>query len=380
MSGIRPIAPFHAMEMAREAGRLVSAGASIVRFDVGQPQWSPPPAALLAARTALDNGGFGLGYTDSLGDRRLRDALSAWYAAEYGLDVPAARIAITTGASGAFQLAFLALLAEGDGVLMARPGYPPYRHIVSALGFTPHDVAADAHDGFQLTSALAASAPHCAAALIASPANPTGAILDHAAFGALSAALRARGTTLISDEIYHGLDPANRAVCALSIDPNALVINSFSKRWAMTGWRVGWLVAPLHLMGRIEALAQNLTICPPAIAQTAALAALTETAWTRARDADITANRTALLQALPALKLAPVTMPDGAFYMLVDVSAHSSDSVAFCNTALHEAGVAMTPGIDFDAVRGRAWVRLSFARDAGEVALGIARLRTWLTA
>jgi aspartate/methionine/tyrosine aminotransferase len=376
----RAIAPFYAMEMAREAAGLAATGRSIVRFDVGQPQWGAPPAALAAAKAAMARDP--LGYSDALGAAALRQALSDWYARTHRVEVPPGRIVITTGASGAFQLAFLALLADGDGAVMARPGYPPYRHILSALGFRAVEVDGAAEDGFQLTAALLERAcdahPRVAAAVLASPANPTGAILPAAALATLSQAAKARGVQLISDEIYHGLDPDGRAVTALRVEPDAIVINSFSKYWAMTGWRVGWLVAPERLIGPIERLAQNLTICPPAVSQAAALGALYADAWCAKRASVVAANRKAILAAAPALGLIPATPSDGAFYALLNISAYSSDSFGFCQRALAEAGVAMTPGIDFDPTRGKAWVRLAFARERAAVSDGLQRLGDWL--
>ncbi len=375
--GVRTVQPFFAMEVAREANRRAAAGQSIVRFDVGQPDWGAPPAALEAAQKALTQDR--LGYTDALGDPRLRAALSTWYARVHGVAAPAERIVITTGASGGFQLAFLAMLADGDGVVMARPGYPPYRHILTALGFTAHEIAAEAADGFQLTAAMVASAPpRTAAALIASPANPTGGLIREDALAMLAHACRTRGMRLISDEIYHGLTDETPACTALRHDRDAIVINSFSKYWAMTGWRVGWMVAPEALIAPIERLAQNLTICPPSLAQIAATGALAADDWCQARARTISANRARLRAALAPLGLREAAHSDGAFYLLLDISAHSDDSRAFCADALNIAGVALTPGIDFDPVRGGHWVRLSFARQPTDIETGLARLADWL--
>jgi aspartate/methionine/tyrosine aminotransferase len=366
------------MEMVREAAALEAAGRSIVRFDVGQP-FEGPSAAVLSAAAAAG----GAGYTEALGSPALRAALSDWYAQTYGVMVPAARIAIATGASGAFLLAFLALFATGDRVAMAAPGYPPYRHILTSLGMVPASVAAGPESGLQLDPAglvaLEREGP-IAGALVASPANPTGAMLPREALTALAQACRARGIPLISDEIYHGLVYGPRAVSALEVDPDAVVINSFSKYWAMTGWRVGWLVAPESLMGAVERLAQNLFICPPAAAQAGALAALSDIAPCEARRALYAQSRALLLEALPGLRLTPVAAPDGAFYVLADVSAHAADSTDFCRHALHEAGVSMTPGIDFDEARGARWVRIAYARRPEEVRIGLERLAAWLPA
>jgi aspartate/methionine/tyrosine aminotransferase len=334
-------------------------------------------AALQAARIALQSGP--LGYTEALGDKTLRSAIAHWYRARHAVEVSPDRIVITTGASGGFQLAFLALLAEGEKVLMARPGYPPYRQILAALGFAAEEVETQAEDGFQLTAAAVRTATNVRAALVASPANPTGAILPDAALAALATACRDRAIALISDEIYHGLHPQGAAVTALAHDQDAIVINSFSKYWAMTGWRIGWMVVPERLIAPIERLAQNLTICPPTISQAAALAALTAGPCIEAHAARIEANRAAIMAALPRLRLPAAAASQGAFYAMIDVSAHDADSFAFCTRALDEAGVALTPGIDFDPLRGARWARLAFARGGEEVAEGLARLAKWLS-
>lgn len=365
------------MEVAREANRRVAAGQSIVRFDVGQPDWGAPPQALEAAQAALRQ--QALGYTDALGDWRLRSALAAWYRRVHSLDVPPERIVITTGASGAFQLAFLAVLGDGDGVVLARPGYPPYRQILTALGFEAFEAAAEPHNGFQLTANMALAAPERArAALMASPANPTGSLLNPNELAELVKACRARRMTLISDEIYHGLTDGGAALCALHMDPEAIIINSFSKYWAMTGWRVGWIIAPTRLIETIERLAQNLTICPPSLAQVAAIAALDADPWCQERAMVIAKNRAKLRASLAPIGLVEAARSDGAFYLLLDIRAHNADSFEFCNAALDQAGVAMTPGVDFDPVRGKNWVRVAFARQPAEIDAGIDRLTHWL--
>lgn len=373
------IAPFLAMEVAREAGARAASGQSIVRFDVGQPGQAAPEAALRAAERAIR--ADPLGYSDGLGLPALRRAIAAWYAATHDLSISPDRIAITTGASGAFVLAFLALFGDGARVAMAAPGYPPYRHILTALGMRPALIAGQAGEKFQLTPAhLAqlAEADPLAGALIASPANPTGAMLTRAELAALAAAAQAHEAALISDEIYHGLTYGAAAVSALAVAPDALVINSFSKYWGMTGWRVGWIVAPAGLVPAIERLSQNLAICPPAISQHAALGALTASDECENRRLVFADNRALLLDGLPGLGLAPAVAPDGAFYVLVDISRHSDDSLAFCRRALEEAGVALTPGLDFCETRGRQWARLAYCQPTAQVEEGLARLARWL--
>ncbi len=363
------------MEVAREASLRASAGARIARFDVGQPYLGAPAAALAAAEAAMRN--ETLGYTEGLGAMTLRRGISQWYARAYDLDIDPARIIVTTGASGAFTLAFLALFDDGARVALASPGYPPYRHILKALGMRAVVAEARVEDGLQMTAALLRETGRgqtLDGVLIASPANPTGAMLSDDALAAVCAETRAQGVALISDEIYHGLTYETPARSALSHHAGAIVINSFSKYWAMTGWRVGWIVAPPHLVKPIERLAQNLTVAPPTISQVAALGALTARDECEERRALYAENRALMLRELPGLKLPPVVSPDGAFYVLVDVSAHADDSMAFSRRVLDEAGVAITPGVDFCDTRGHLWARLAYCRPASEIHEGLERL------
>lgn len=371
------IAPFIAMEIAREAGARAAAGQAMARFDVGQPHFGAPASALAAAERAMRR--EALGYTDGLGAQPLRAGIAQHYARTYGLDIDPARIVITTGASGAFTLAFLSLFDTGARVAIASPGYPPYRHILKALGFEAVVIEANTQDNLQMTADLLSSAGGAAlnGVLVASPANPTGALLDGAALGALCAAARGRGLPLISDEIYHGITYAEPAQSALQHDDDAIVVSSFSKYWAMTGWRVGWIVAPPHLVKPIERLAQNLTVAPPTVGQVAALGALEAREECEARRELYAHNRELMLRELPGLKLPPVVRPDGAFYVLVDVSAHADDSMASAHRLL-DAGVAVTPGVDFCDTRGRHWVRLAYCRPTDEIEAGLARLRAVL--
>jgi len=373
------IANFLAMEMAREANARAAQGERIVRFDVGQPAFSAPEEAREAVRARLD--AETLGYTEALGLGALRTRIAEHYLEAYGVSVGPERIAVTTGASGAFTLAFLALFDTGDRVAMAAPGYPPYRHILTALGLRAAIAEASPQDRMQLQAHhlddLSAD-ERLAGTLVASPANPSGTMLAEDEFAALAAKARSLGAPLISDEIYHGLTYERPATCALAIDPDAIIVNSFSKYWAMTGWRVGWIVAPNSLIGAIERLAQNLTVAPPHVSQVAALGALSARGECERRRGIYGQNRALLLEALPGLGLPLAAPADGAFYMLIDISAYSEDSLAFCARALREAGVALTAGVDFDESRGRRWVRIAYARDTAEVEDGVARLRRWL--
>lgn len=372
MSKRADIAPFIAMEVAREAGLRAAAGQDIARFDVGQPQFGAPASALRAAERAMQS--ETLGYTEGLGAMALRRGIADWYGRAYDLAVDPQRIVITTGASGAFTLVFLALFDDGDEVALASPGYPPYRHILKALGMRAAVAEADTQAGLQMTAGLLRTCGPVNGVLAASPANPTGAMLSRDALAALCAQAKAMDIPLISDEIYHGLTYETPATSALALDPDAIVINSFSKYWAMTGWRVGWIVAPEKLVKPIERLAQNLTVAPPTISQAAALGALEARDECEARREIYAANRALMLAELPGLKLPPVVHPDGAFYVLVDISAHGDDSMTFARRALDEAQVAITPGVDFCETRGRRWARLAYCRPRDEVEAGLARL------
>lgn len=372
MSRRADIAPFIAMEVAREAGLRAAAGQDIARFDVGQPHVGAPAAALAAAEAAMRRDV--LGYTEGLGAAALRRGIADWYGRTHDLAIDPARIVITTGASGAFTLTFLALFDTDARVALASPGYPPYRHILKALGMRAVTLDGELQHGLQMTAELLETAGAVDGVLVASPANPTGAMLEDGALARLCAAARVRNIPLISDEIYHGLTYGRPATTALAHDPDAIVVNSFSKYWAMTGWRVGWIVAPPHLVKPIERLAQNLTVAPPTISQAAALGALEARDECEARRALYAENRALMLSALEGLRLPPVVSPGGAFYVLVDISAHADDSMAFARRVLDEAQIAITPGVDFCETRGRRWGRLAYCRPRAEIEAGLARL------
>lgn len=368
------IPAFLAMEAAREARARQLAGRDVIRLDLGQPDWAAPRGAhaALEAAMACDP----LGYTDALGAMALREAIAALYQQRYGLALDPACVAVTTGASGAFLLAFLALFDPGDRVVLASPSYPPYRHILSTLGVEAVALTASIADRLQLTPALieaAAAGGPVHGVLSAAPANPTGAGADLAQLTALAQAARRAGGVLISDEIYHGLHFEAPAPCALAADPDAVIVNSFSKYWGMTGWRVGWLIAPAPLVPVLERLAQSLFICPPAAAQAAALGALQAVEECEARRAIYAANRALLMRELPGIGLPPVVDPDGAFYVLADCSASGVSATRFAQRAL-SADVAVTPGVDFDPERGEAWVRLSFALPTARLEQALERL------
>lgn len=366
------IPPFFAMEAAREANARAAAGQDMVRLDVGQPGWPAPKAALGAAAAAIAE--EPLGYTDALGSPALRRAIAELYSRRYALEIDPARVVVTTGASGAFLLAFLALFGTGDRVALAAPGYPPYRHILTSLGMVPLCLEASAADRYQLTpTLLQTTAEPVAGILSAGPANPTGAGQSAACLKALAAWSQSAAVPWISDEIYHGLTYTGASATALAHAPDALVINSFSKYWSMTGWRVGWLIAPLALIPAMERLAQNLFICPPAMAQAAALGVIEADAECEARREIYAANRALLLHELPGLGLPPVIEPDGAFYVLIDLARTGLDATTFVARAL-ELGVALTPGTDFDAIRGAGWARLAYPIATTRVEQGLERL------
>ncbi|MEM9725647.1 MAG: aminotransferase class I/II-fold pyridoxal phosphate-dependent enzyme [Pseudomonadota bacterium] len=389
--------PFYAMDVLREA-----AGRDVIHMEVGQPEGPAPEAARRAVGRALERG---LGYTMALGLPELRAAIADLYKRRHGLEIDPARVILTTGSSAGFQLAFLALFEPGDRLLMAEPGYPSYRNIARALGVTPVGAPGDWALGCQLTAdairraastrsggtrevaedrAVEPSAPLAEGplrgVLVASPANPTGAMLSRAALSEVIAASAAAGAAFISDEIYHGLHYGAAAASALEISDDAFVISSFSKYFAMTGWRIGWMITPERFVRPIERLAQNLYICPPHVSQVAALGALSAEAAVELeerRDA-YTRSRAALLQALPSAGLPRLAPADGAFYLYADVSAHTDDSADWCARLLRETGVAATPGRDFDPARGHAYARFSFAGAPDRMAEGAQRIAAFI--
>jgi aspartate/methionine/tyrosine aminotransferase len=355
------------MEAARTAE---AAGRSVIHMEVGQPGTPAPAGARAALAGALES--QALGYTVALGLPELRAGIARLYDEWYGVTLDPARVVVTAGASGAFVLAFTALFDAGQKVGLGLPGYPSYRHILSALSLTPVGIPAAPEAGYQPRPG---DLPGDLDGLIlASPNNPTGAILDRGALSALIAAAEARGAAVISDEIYHGLHHTQRATSALEITDRAYVVNSFSKYFSMTGWRVGWMVVPPDHVRSVERLAQNLFICPPHASQLAALAALDCRAECEANRAVYAQNREIVIAGLRAAGLTEFAPPDGAFYAYVDVAHLTDDSLALSRRILDEAGVAVTPGLDFDPGRGHRFLRLSYARSTADVREGMARL------
>jgi aspartate/methionine/tyrosine aminotransferase len=372
------VEPFHAMDVLAEANRLKSLGHPVISMAVGQPSDPAPLAVRAAARRALDDGR--IGYTDSLGTARLREAIAAHYGEHYGVDVPASRVVVTTGSSAAFNLAFLAMFDSGDRVAIAAPGYPAYRNIMAALGIDIVEI--ELGGAGHLTAAHLRDAHRAGplkGVLFASPANPTGAIIPRDDLEDLLATARELGVAAISDEIYHRLAYAAPDVTALSFDADCTVINSFSKYYCMTGWRIGWMIVPETLVRPVERIQQSLYISAPELSQIAAVEAFSATAELEAVKERYAQNRAFLLDSLPALGFRLAAPMDGAFYAYCDVSALTNDSMEFARRILAEAHVAVTPGRDFDPVEGHRHLRLSYAGHPGEIATAVERIGRWLS-
>jgi aspartate/methionine/tyrosine aminotransferase len=365
------------MEVLAAANREAARGRDICHLEVGEPGGGPPAPVIAAARAALD--AAPLGYSEALGLPALRERLARHHAERYGVTVGPERIALTVGASGGFILAFLAAFDPGARVAVAEPGYPAYRNILAALDIEVVPIPTTRETRFQPTPALLEGvAGRLDGLVIASPANPTGSMLRPAELAALARHCRARGIRLIADEIYHGITYEHPAATVLEVEPEAVVVNSFSKYFCMTGWRLGWLVLPEALAGAVERLAQNLFIAPPTIAQHAALGAFAATAELDARVATYRRSRDCLIGALHAAGLDDIAPADGAFYLYVDIARTGIASPALAARLLEETGIAVTPGVDFDPRRGERFIRLSFAGPELAVAAAADRLRAWL--
>jgi len=373
------IPPFIVMDVLRAANEREAAGGDVLHLELGQPESGAPRGVIEAARRALDSDR--LGYTEAFGMEPLRRRIAAYYAETQGVTVDPGRIVITTGSSGGFVLAFLAAFDVGDRVVLADPGYPGYRNILLALGIEPVCLPTGPETRFQPTPALleALDGP-IDGLIVASPSNPAGSMLGDAELGALVRYCRERGIRLISDEIYHGITYEHPGVSALCHGEEPVVINSFSKYFSMTGWRIGWMVVPGDLLRSVECLAQNLFISAPTLSQLAALAAFDCTEELDRNVARYAANRRILLDALPALGLDRLAPADGAFYLYADVTRLTNDSEAFCRRMLDETGVAVTPGTDFDHARGPGYIRISFSGTQHAIAEAVTRLRSWLPA
>jgi aspartate/methionine/tyrosine aminotransferase len=370
--------PFIVMDVMEAARAAEEAGRHIIHMEVGQPGTGAPAAA--RARLAAEMEAGPLGYTVALGRPDLRAAIAALYGEWYGIDLDPARVILTSGASGGFILAFSALFDAGDRVGLGEPCYPSYRQILTAMSLTPVGLTTEPATRYQPTPAHLTD--DLQGLILASPANPTGTMLGRAELAALAHACTARGIALISDEIYHGLQYGDRAVSALEVTDDVYVINSFSKYFSMTGWRLGWMVVPPDHVRVVERLAQNMFICPAHASQIAALGALSPEgrAELDTHRAVYAENRRLLLDGLAAVGLTRAAPADGAFYVYLDVSDVTGDSLALSAEILDKAGVAVTPGLDFDKGRGAGFLRLSYARSTPEVAEGVRRLAAFFAA
>ena len=367
--------PFIVMDVMEAARKAEEAGRHIIHMEVGQPSTGAPLGARRALASALEQDA--LGYTVALGLPALRQRIAQLYGEWYNVDLNPDRVIITPGSSGAFLLGFTALFDSGDRVGIGAPGYPSYRQILKALGLTPVDIQTAAENRLQPVAADL-SGLNLAGLMVASPANPTGTMLGRDALGALIGATRDHGASFISDEIYHGLEYEAKAVTALELTDDCYVINSFSKFFSMTGWRVGWMVVPEDHVRVVERIAQNMFICAPHASQVAALAALDCQDEMRQHLTVYARNRDLMLQGLPKAGFTKIAPPDGAFYVYADVTDLTQDSRAFAAEILEKAGVAVTPGLDFDPIRGATTLRFSYARSTADIEEGLARLETFM--
>jgi aspartate/methionine/tyrosine aminotransferase len=370
------VPPFIAMDVLRAANERATAGADVIHLEVGQPGSSAPAAVLETARRALDS--EPIGYTDALGIAPLREAIAGHYQAKYGVDVDPREVVVTTGSSAAFLLVFLAAFEPGDRVALAVPGYPAYRNILTALGIEPVLIKVGENSHYQPNPELLAELGGLDGLVVASPANPTGTMIGAAGLERLAGYCRDRGIRLVSDEIYHGITYDTSAATARAFGREAAVVNSFSKYYCMTGWRLGWMLVPPDLARAVECLAQNFYISPPALSQLAALPVFGCRTELDGHVARYRFNRDLLIGALNNAGLTRFAPAEGAFYLYVNISRLTRDSAEFCRRLLAETGVAVTPGLDFDPIDGAGWVRLSFAGSTEHVAEAARRLEEWL--
>ena len=367
--------PFIVMDVMAAAAEKEAAGDTVIHLEVGQPSTPAPKGALAAAHAALDSDR--IGYVAALGMPALRERIASHYREVYKVDVPAERVIVTTGSSGGFPLAFLASFDAGDRVALAAPGYPAYRNILAALNLEAVDLPTSAADNFQPTVAALEKAGKIDGLIVASPSNPTGTMVGHAEMKELARWCDRNGVRLISDEIYHGIVYEGDTVSAAEVTDRAIVINSFSKYFSMTGWRVGWMVVPQQLVRPIERLAQNFFISVPTLSQYVALAAFDCREELDGHVRRYKTNRDLLLKGLPEAGLKTFAPAEGAFYLYADVNHLTNDSRDFCSRMLKEAGVATTPGVDFDRARGADTLRISFAGATAEMEEAVRRLKAW---
>lgn len=370
---IAQVDPFHAIAISRIAHDLAAEGRSIIHMEFGQPSTGAPAAAIAAAHRILDSDP--MGYWEST---PLKQRIARHYRETYGVEIDPERILLTCGASPAFVLALSCLFAPGARVALARPGYVAYRNALKAMYLEPVEIGCGPEDRFQLTArALAALDPAPEGVIVASPANPTGTIIPPEELAAIAQVCRERGIRIVSDEIYHGLSYGAPASSMLEHAPDALVVNSFSKYYSMAGWRLGWVVVPPEAIPAARARMGNLFLTPPALAQHAALTAFDCREELDGHVGTYARNRDLLLDALPRFGLRRIAPPDGAFYIYADIGHLTDDSLAFCEALLRETGVATAPGLDFDPVDGRRFIRFSFAVSSALIEEAIARMAPW---
>jgi aspartate/methionine/tyrosine aminotransferase len=375
------VPPFRVMDVIAaanaHAARLGPDDPRVIRMEVGQPALGAPAGAIRAAAAALATD-HPLGYTEAFGVPSLRQRIARHYGDWYGIELPPDRVAVTTGASGAFPLAFLAAFNQGDRVAMAAPYYPPYVNILTALGIEPVILETGAATRFQPTvTMLEALAPLPDGLIIASPSNPAGTMLHRDELAALARWCHSHGVRLVSDEIYHGLHYDSPIATAAAFSDSAIVVNSFSKYFSMTGWRVGWMVLPEDLCRPAERLAQNMFISAPHIAQVAAEAAFNCTAELEARRAGYRRSRDLLLEALPRAGFDRLSAAEGAFYLYADITGRQEPSPDFCARMLRELSIAATPGVDFDSRHGENFIRFSYCGGEAQMAEAAERLMRW---
>jgi aspartate/methionine/tyrosine aminotransferase len=373
------VPPFMVMDVMAAAARMEAAGGRVIHLEVGQPAAAAPASAIAAAHTALASGR--LRYTETLGIATLRARIARHYEETYGVAIDPGRVVVTTGSSAGFVLAFLALFESGDRVAVALPGYPPYRHILSALGCEAVPIETTQATRWAITPVMLLAAHRkgpLKGVLVASPANPTGTMMQAEALRDLISAAESEGIRVISDEIYHGLDYAFPAETAARLSENCVIINSFSKYFCMTGWRIGWMVVPEPLVRPLDRLQGNLAVSVPTLSQIAAEAAFDGRAEMETVKHGYEENRRILLEGLPRAGFDKFLPVDGAFYLYADVSRFSDDSFEFAKRMLAQTHVAATPGVDFDPVKGRHFIRFCYAGAAGEMHEAVDRLANWL--
>ena len=370
------VPPFIVMDVMRAAAEREASGNDVLHLEVGQPSTAAPDKVIQAAKRALESDK--IGYTLALGQEPLRERIARHYADYYGVSIDPEQVIVTTGSSTGFLLAFLSAFEAGDRVGVCSPGYPAYRNILKALGLVAVDIPVTAETDFHPTpDAIETLEGGLDGLLIASPSNPTGSMLPADELQALCAYCKRKGIRFISDEIYHGITYREKAETALVYDADTIVINSFSKYFSMTGWRLGWMVVPNELLRSIECLAQNMFISPPTLSQYAGIAAFDCMDELDANVARYAKNRELLLNELPVAGFDKLAPADGAFYLYADISRLTNDSQKFCSRMLAEIGVAATPGIDFDPGQGHRFMRFSFAGSISDMAEAASRLKSW---